>query len=458
MQEKEIAGIVRRQKAYFAEGRTLPVPCRLAALGRLERSVRAHQEDIAAALQADLGKSPQESYMCETGLTLAELRDHRAHLRRWAQPRVRLAGAANFPGLAARVPGPYGVALIMAPWNYPFLLTLEPLIGAVAAGNCAVVKPSAYAPASSALLARMIRESFPPGHVTVVEGGRAENTALLDQAFDTIFFTGSVAVGRMVMEKAAAHLTPVTLELGGKSPCIVTVDADLALAARRIVFGKLLNCGQTCVAPDYLLVDVRVKEELTARIKAEIRRQYGPRPLQNPAYGRIVNQKHFRRLCGLPDGASRVWGGERDADAWRIAPALLEDASPREPAMQEEIFGPLLPVLSYRRLEEALDFVRSRPKPLALYLFTRSRAVRSRVVRTVPYGGGCVNDTIMHLSDPFLPFGGVGQSGMGSYHGKRSFDTFTHEKSVLVQGSLDLPIRYQPYTPLGDKLVRAFLR
>ena len=309
----------------------MPVPCRLAALGRLERSVRAHQEDIAAALRADLGKSPQESYMCETGLTLAELRDHRAHLRRWAQPRVRLAGAANFPGLAARVPEPYGVALIMAPWNYPFLLTLEPLIGAVAAGNCAVVKPSAYAPASSALLARMIRESFPPGHVTVVEGGRAENTALLDQEFDTIFFTGSVAVGRMVMEKAAAHLTPVTLELGGKSPCIVTADADLALAARRIVFGKLLNCGQTCVAPDYLL-DSEIARELTARIKAEIRRQYGPRPLQNPAYGRIVNQKHFRRLCGLLDGASRVWGGERDADAWRIAPALLEDASPREPA------------------------------------------------------------------------------------------------------------------------------
>ena len=455
-----VESLIRVQRQFFDSRQTFDLNTRLQCLRRLRQAIYAHEEEINAALKADLGKSAEESYMCETGMTLAELNDQIRHLRSRARPRRRMSNLANFPSSARAVFEPYGVVLIMSPWNYPFMLCMEPLIGAIAAGNCCVVKPSAYSPATSAVIRSIVREVFPPEYVAVVEGGRAENAALLEQRFDYIFFTGGVTVGKLVMEKAAAHLTPVTLELGGKSPCVVTADCDLKLAARRLVFGKFLNCGQTCVAPDYLLVDQAVKDPLLGYIKTEIARQYGESPLDNPDYGKIINQKHFDRLCGLMDPAKVVYGGQTQPKALRIAPTLLDHVQPEDPIMQEEIFGPLLPVLTYEDLDEAVQFIQSREKPLALYLFTRSRAVEKMFEEYVSFGGGCINDTIMHLSVPSLGFGGVGRSGMGSYHGRKSFETFSHEKSILKKPFwLDMPLRYQPYTnKLYQKMIRIFLR
>ena len=347
----------------------------------------------------------------------------------------------------------------MSPWNYPMLLTLEPLIGAVAAGNCCVLKPSAYSPATSAVMAKLIREAFPSDYVTVIEGGRKENEDLLNQKFDYIFFTGGVNVGKLVMEKASAHLTPVTLELGGKSPCIVDHTANIPLTARRLVFGKYLNCGQTCVAPDYVLVEKPVKEKLLTCIKEEIRRMFGEHPLENPDYGKMINQKHFDRVCGLIDPMKLVAGGQVQEDALRIAPTVLADVTAEDPVMQEEIFDPVLPVIPVKDIEEAIRFVQERPKPLALYVFTEDKRTEQRVLTETSYGGGCINDTIIHLATSEMGFGGVGNSGMGSYHGKKSFDLFSHEKSIVKKSTwMDLPMRYQPYTGWKEKLVRMFVR
>ena len=345
----------------------------------------------------------------------------------------------------------------MAPWNYPVLLSLDPLIGAISAGNCAVLKPSAYAPATSAVLAEVIAAALPPELVTVVQGGREENQALLEEKFDYIFFTGSPDVGRYVMEKAAAHLTPVTLELGGKSPCIVTSSADLKMAARRIAFGKLVNAGQTCVAPDYLLVHTSVKEHLIPLLQKEVEHFLGSDPLNNADFPKIVNEKHFRRLQGLLTEGTIRFGGQ--ASDGRIAPTVIDNLTPDAPVMQEEIFGPILPILTYHELDEVIQFVQDRPKPLALYLFTRKKEEEDRILSRLSFGGGCVNDTIVHLATPHMPFGGVGESGMGGYHGKASFDTFSHQKSILKKANwLDLPVRYHPYTPAKERLLRLFLR
>ena len=347
----------------------------------------------------------------------------------------------------------------MSPWNYPFMLCMEPLIGALAAGNCCVLKPSAYSPATSAVIRELVEACFPPEYVTAVEGGRQENQALLDQKFDYIFFTGGTAVGTEVMTKAARHLTPVTLELGGKSPCIVDKTAKLNLAAKRLAFGKLLNCGQTCVAPDYLLIQREVKEEFLAHLKKWMAAMYGQDPLDNDGYVRMVNEKHFRRVMGLIDPAKVVYGGRGDPETLRIQPTILDGVTPEDPVMQEEIFGPVLPVLTFDTVEEAERFVAQRPHPLALYLFSEDRAVQRHVLHHLSFGGGCVNDTIIHLATSRMGFGGVGQSGMGSYHGKRSFDTFSHRKSIVQKSTwMDLPFRYAPYTPLGSKLLRIFLK
>ena len=333
------------------------------------------------------------------------------------------------------------------------------LIGALAAGNCCVLKPSAYASATSRALAQMLREIYPEEYVAVVEGGREENERLLEQKFDYIFFTGGVRVGRLVMEKASRHLTPVTLELGGKSPCIIDRTADLKTAARRLVFGKYLNCGQTCVAPDYVLAEACIKEELLEHIRKEITRQYGEHPLENPSYGKMINRKHFERVCGLIDRDKLVFGGETEEEALRIAPAVLGDVTGEDAVMQEEIFGPVLPVLTVDSVEEALEFVRERPRPLALYLFTGDRKTERRFLERLSFGGGCINDTVIHLATSGMGFGGVGASGMGSYHGRKSFETFSHEKSVVKKYTwLDLPMRYQPYTALKERLVRMFVR
>ena len=397
--------------------------------------------------------------MCEVGMTLSELRYVEKHLARWMRDRWAATPLAQFHAKSFMVAEPYGVVLIMSPWNYPFMLTLEPLIGAIAAGNCCVVKPSAYSPATSALIRAILAECFPPEFVCVVEGGRAENQALLDQKFDYIFFTGGVAVGREVMSKAARHLTPVTLELGGKSPCVVDATAKLDLAAKRLVFGKLLNCGQTCVAPDYLLIDRRVKDPFLAHVKKWMAAMYGQDPLDNQGYARMINRKHFDRVMGLIDPAKVVYGGRGDPDTLKIQPTILDGVSPEDPVMGEEIFGPLLPVLTYDTLDQAVEFINRRPHPLALYLFSEDRAAQERFLRQVPFGGGCVNDTIIHLATSRMGFGGVGDSGMGSYHGKLSFDTFSHRKSVVKKSTwMDLPVRYAPYTALQEKLLRLFLR
>ena len=453
----EIKSIVAAQRDYFSSGATLNVDGRLAALDRLRDAILRRQADIDGALKADLNKSGFETYMCETGLVLNELNYVRRHLRKWAKDKTVPTPLAQFPSRSFRHPEPYGVVLVMAPWNYPFMLAMEPVAGAIAAGNCVVIKPSAYAPATSAVMASLIAETFAPRFVTVVEGGRAENQALLDQKFDYIFFTGGTAVAREVMTKAASNLTPVSLELGGKSPVIVDRTADIKVTARRLAFGKYLNAGQTCVAPDYLLVHESVRDALAAELEQCVRDCFGDDPIANPDYVKIINDKHYRRIQGLMAGEHVLFGGQaRDG---KIAPTLLDGVTKDSPIMQEEIFGPVLPMLTFRELEEAISFVNARPKPLALYLFTTDKEAERQVLSRVSYGGGCVNDTVIHLATPYMPFGGVGDSGMGGYHGRASFDTFTHYKSVLKKANwLDLPMRYQPYTKGHFKLIKMFLK
>ena len=450
--------LVQAQRDYFFTGATLPLSFRRQALERLRRAILQREEEIYAALAADLNKSPAESYMCEVGLTLSELGYVSKNLPRWMRDSRRPASLAQFPAKSFVRSEPYGVVLILSPWNYPFLLAMEPLIGAIAAGNCCIVKPSAYSPRTSAVLRKILSDCFPPRYVSAVEGGREENQALLEQKFDYIFFTGGTAVGREVMAKAARHLTPVTLELGGKSPCIVDPSARLELAAKRLVFGKLLNCGQTCVAPDYLLIDRRVKEQFLSYMQRWITAMYGQDPLDNRGYVRMVSRKHFDRVMGLIDPERVVFGGRGDPETLKIQPTILDPVRPEDPVMQEEIFGPLLPVLPFDHIQQAADFILSRPRPLALYLFSQDRRAQELCLR-IPFGGGCINDTVIHLATSHMPFGGVGESGMGSYHGRASFDTFSHRKSVVQKSAwLDLPVRYAPYTPLKARLLRLFLR
>ena len=350
-----------------------------------------------------------------------------------------------------------GVALIISPWNYPVQLCLSPLVGAISGGNCAIVKPSAYAPATSAAIAKLIAETFDPRYIAAVEGGRAENSALLSQRFDTIFFTGSVAVGKVVMEAAAKNLTPVTLELGGKSPVIVDKTADVKLAARRIAFGKVLNAGQTCVEPDYLLIEKSVKPAFIEAYRQALHEFFPDGKMDEMPV--IVSEKHFARVTGLLKKQAAVIGGEFDEKTRFVAPTLLDGVSPDSPVMQEEIFGPILPMLEFSRLDEAINFIRSREKPLALYLFTSDKAAERRVLDTCSFGGGCINDTIIHLATTHMPFGGVGNSGMGSYHGKKSFDTFTHVRSIVKKSTwLDLPMRYHPYSEKKLRIIKRFMK
>ena len=454
-----IESTVAAQRAYFAQGETLDVAFRKDALRRLRETILSHEAQINAALRQDLGKSPSESYMCEVGMTLSELSYTLGHVDRWARRHSVLTPLAQFHARSFTVHNPYGVVLIMSPWNYPFMLTMEPLIGALAAGNCALLKPSAYAPATSAVIREIVSACFPQEYVAVVEGGRKENQALLEQRFDYIFFTGGVTVGKEVMRKAAEHLTPVSLELGGKSPCIVDSTAKLDLAAKRLAFGKLLNCGQTCVAPDYLLIDRRVKDDFIALLKKHIAAMAGENALANAQYVHMINRKHYDRVMGLIDPAKVVLGGQGDPETLRIQPTIMDGVTADDAIMQEEIFGPVLPVIAYDSLDEAVGFVNSREHPLALYLFSEDKRTQERFLKSVPFGGGCINDTIIHLATSRMGFGGVGNSGMGSYHGKKSFDTFSHEKSIVDKSTwMDLPVRYMPYSPIKDKLLRMFLR
>lgn len=459
MTEQEIKDILQQQNHFFSSGKTIPAEFRLKQLESLKEAMIRHEADLAAALKEDLGKSRMESYMCEIGLTLSELTWMQKHLRSLMRSKRVSTPAAQFAAKSFRSPSPYGTVLIMSPWNYPVLLTLDPLIDAIAAGNTAVVKPSAYAPCTFDVMKTMIEECFPKHYVAVVDGGRAENQALLQQRFDMIFFTGGKTVGREVLRHAAEYLTPVTLELGGKSPCIVDSTAKIRLAAKRIVFGKYLNCGQTCVAPDYILCDKRIRDELITAILAEIEKQFGKEPLKNPNYGKIINEKHFERILGLINGEKLVYGGQSEPESLRIAPTVLNNITWDDAVMGEEIFGPLLPILTFDTLDEALDTVESHPHPLALYFFSEDKAAQKKVLDTCRFGGGCINDTIIHLATSDMPFGGVGESGMGSYHGMVGFETFSHYRSIVDKKTwMDLPIRYQKYTGLKEKMMRMFLK
>ena len=459
MTEQEIKDILQQQNHFFSSGKTIPAEFRLKQLESLKEAMIRHEADLTAALKEDLGKSRMESYMCEIGLTLSELTWMQKHLRSLMRSKRVSTPAAQFAAKSFRSPSPYGTVLIMSPWNYPVLLTLDPLIDAIAAGNTAVVKPSAYAPCTFDVMKTIIEECFPAHYVAVVDGGRAENQALLQQRFDMIFFTGGKTVGREVLRHAAEYLTPVTLELGGKSPCIVDSTAKIRLAAKRIVFGKYLNCGQTCVAPDYILCDKRIRDELITAILAEIEKQFGKEPLKNPNYGKIINEKHFERILGLINGEKLVYGGQSEPESLRIAPTVLNNITWDDAVMGEEIFGPLLPILTFDTLDEALDTVESHPHPLALYFFSEDKAAQKKVLDTCRFGGGCINDTIIHLATSDMPFGGVGESGMGSYHGRVGFETFSHYRSIVDKKTwMDLPIRYQKYTGLKEKMMRMFLK
>lgn len=476
MTEREMQLILKKQREYFATGTTLSREFRAEQLGKLKASLQHHEAELNDALQQDLGKSRMESYMCEIGLTLSELTWIQKHLRRLMREKRVPTPLSQFAARSFRSPSPYGPVLIMSPWNYPVLLTLDPLIDAIAAGNTAVVKPSAYAPATAAVLKELLEECFSTEYVAVITGGRAENQALLKQRFDMIFFTGGKTVGREVLRSAAENLTPVTLELGGKSPCIVDATAKIPLAARRIVFGKYLNCGQTCVAPDYILCDDQIRDQLVEAIQTEIIRQFGADPLQNPDYGKIINEKHFHRLLGLMDAKKIICGGQYDEKTLHIAPTVMTDVTWEDAVMGEEIFGPILPVLTFTGEEmtensgevsdsqndfvtQAIRCVEEHPHPLALYLFSEDKKTQRRILDSCHFGGGCINDTIIHLATSAMPFGGVGESGMGGYHGRAGFETFSHYRSIVDKKTwMDLPIRYQKYDEKKEKLLRMFLR
>lgn len=460
MNADRIKEILQSQQKYFQSGATLPVSFRRETLKRLYAAVRAHEDEIGEALKHDLGKSDYESFMCEIGLALSEISYMIKHVGSFARERRVRTPLSQFAAKSYEKPTPYGNVLIMSPWNYPFLLTVDPLANAIAAGNTAIVKPSAYSPATGEVIAKIIGEVFPENYVAAVTGGRQENSELLEQKFDFVFFTGSGSVGREVLRHTAKTLTPAVLELGGKSPCIVDDSADIVLAAKRIIWGKFLNCGQTCVAPDYILCDKSVKDGLIEELKKQIVTQFGENPLDNPDYGRIVNQKHFERICSLVDESKVVVGGETDAQNLKIAPTVMDNVDWNDAVMGEEIFGPVLPVLTYEKFDDVFGTLLSREKPLALYIFSTDKKRIKEITERIPYGGGCVNDVIIHLATSEMGFGGVGESGMGAYHGKRGFETFSHIKSIVDKKLwIDLPMRYQPFDEKKyKKLLRRFLK
>jgi aldehyde dehydrogenase (NAD+) len=454
----EIPKLVAKLRDAFESGRTRPIEWRRRQLQRMKAMLEEREADFLDALAADLGKPRLEGWASDIAIVINEIEHALRHLAGWMKPERVWTPLAQRPGRATVRPEPFGVALIIAPWNYPVHLLLLPMVGALAAGNSVVGKPSEVSAHTSAALARLVPEYLDPDGVEIVEGGVTETQALLAERFDYIFYTGNGRVGRIVMEAAAKHLTPVTLELGGKSPVIVDAAANVEVAARRIAFGKFLNAGQTCIAPDYVLVARARHEELVEQIGRAIRDFYGADPAASPDYARIVNDAHFRRLEQLLTGGTPVVGGETRADERYVAPTVLRDVAPGSPVMTEEIFGPILPVIPVTDVDEAIGFVNERDRPLALYVFSESDGVQERVLEQTSSGGACVNATVMHVAVPDLPFGGVGASGMGAYHGKAGFDVFSHRKSVLVKPTrLDPKLAYPPYTKLKERIIRRFL-
>ncbi|WP_313800863.1 aldehyde dehydrogenase [Cytobacillus sp.] len=449
--------LLEKQRNFFLQGKTKELSYRIEALKSLQSLIRTNEQDLMIALKKDLNKSEFDTYLTEIGIVLEEIKFTLKHLSVWAKPRRVRSSLATLGSKSYIYPEPYGISLVISPWNYPFQLAIAPLAGAIAAGNCVILKPSELTPNTSAVLAKLISEKFPQEFITVVEGGVEVSTALLNEKFDYIFFTGSVSVGKIVMQAAAKNLTPVTLELGGKSPCIVHEDANLKLAAKRIAWGKFTNAGQTCVAPDYLYVHSRVKKEFLHELKEAIYELYSENIFDTGLFTKIVSEKHFKRLISFLNNGERYLGGKFDETKLTIEPTILDKIHWDDEVMQEEIFGPILPVMGYESLPQSIREIQSRPKPLALYLFSESDMIQEKILNEISFGGGCINDTVYHLSSPYLPFGGVGESGIGAYHGKGSFDVFTHEKSILKQTTrFDLPFRY-PTMKNGLKFIKRIL-
>ncbi|WP_430408733.1 aldehyde dehydrogenase [Kordia sp.] len=444
--EYNCAEIVLAQKKYFATGRTKNVQYRKMLLKKLLKEVQKRENDICDALYADFKKPKFEAVMTETGIITSELRFTIRKLKSWAKAKRVFPSLLNFPSKDRIHSEPFGTTLIIAPWNYPYQLALSPLIGAVAAGNTVVLKPSELTPNTATVLEEIITEVFEKDHVTVVKGGVPVSQKLLAERWDYIFFTGSVHVGKIVAKAAAPNLTPVTLELGGKNPCIVDIHTDFELAAKRIVWGKFLNAGQTCIAPDYLIVQAQAKFDFTKALIEEIHKTFGENPQESPDFARIVSEKNFDRLASMIKEDEVLVGGSTDKDNLYIAPTVLDEPAFDSEAMKDEIFGPILPIQVYSSLEDISNIIERYEKPLALYVFSKDNKFANRMITSYSFGGGAINDTIMHFGNHRLPFGGVGESGMGAYHGKLSFDTFSHKKSVIKKANwLDIPVRYAPY-------------
>ncbi|MFE8697494.1 aldehyde dehydrogenase [Cytobacillus sp. FJAT-53684] len=446
--------LVQRQRDFFLQGKTKDVQFRIDTLELLRKIIQTNEAELMKALKEDLNKSEFDAYLTEIGIVLEEIKFTLKHLRNWAKPRRVKSSMATLGSKSYIYPEPYGIALVISPWNYPFQLAIAPLVGAIAAGNCAILKPSELTPRTSEVLQELVSKNFPEEYIAVVEGGVEASTALLNEKFDYIFFTGSVAVGKVIMEAAAKTLTPVTLELGGKSPCIVHEDANLKLAAKRIAWGKFTNAGQTCVAPDYLYVHTHIKEKFLLVLKETILELYGEDVIKSGQFTKIVSEKHFNRLVSFLSNGNSLFGGKHDLSKLTIEPTIIENIKWEDAVMKEEIFGPILPVMEYDDLKEVVSEINKRPKPLALYLFSENEMTQKKVLNDISFGGGCINDTVYHLSSPYLPFGGVGESGIGAYHGKGSFEVFSHEKSILKQTTkFDLPFRY-PTMKNGLKFIK----
>lgn len=449
-QQEDIMQIIQQQRAFFATRVTLSVDFRLEQLRALQAAVRHEERTITEALYADLRKPETEAYLSEVYFVLEELKHNLRYLRSWVRPERASVPLPLVPATARVESVPYGTTLIISPWNYPFQLLIAPLIAAISAGNTAVLKPSELAPATSSMIASLIKRTFSPEYVAVVEGGVPTNSFLLEQRWDYIFFTGGTEVGRIVAQAAAKHLTPTTLELGGKSPCVVCADANLDVAARRVAWGKYFNAGQTCIAPDYVLVDKRIEQAFIERLRNVVQEFFGSAPEHSPDYARIINERHFQRLSAYLADGDVCFGGQTLPDERYIAPTALVNVSPESRVMRDEIFGPILPILSFTHLNDAITFIQERPHPLALYLFTGSKRTERFLLDHTTSGGVCVNSTIMHISVPNAPFGGVGESGIGAYHGKYGFDTFSHKRTVMRKPTLvDLKFAYAPY---GDRI------
>ncbi len=447
----EIKELVKMQRKYYNTGKTRDISFRLEQLKKLKSVVLQNEEKILLALKKDLNKSEFEGFMTEVGMFYSELDFAIKNIRKWSKTRRVRSSMVNFPSISKIIPQPYGVTLIMSPWNYPFQLALIPLVWSLAAGNCIIVKPSEYAVSTSNIINDIIENNFSKEYIAVVQGNQEESEKLLLERFDYIFFTGSTNVGRIVMKSASNYLTPITLELGGKSPCIILKDADIDLTAKRLTWGKLINAGQTCVAPDYVLVHEDRKNELIEKIKYYINKYFGDNPCNNEQFPKIINERHFKRIVSLIDTDKVVYGGGYNSKTLKIEPTIVDNANWDDNIMKEEIFGPIFPILTYKDLDEVIQEIIKRPNPLAVYIFTKNKYLEDKILEMIPSGGCCINDTITHIATNYLPFGGVGESGMGSYHGKSGFDTFTHYKSVLKKLNLDIPIRYAPY---NDKLIK----